>query len=130
MTFDEWKEKHSDLIENVAITFFYYGRGVDTKTCYDELEYLLKKAFNAGKPKWHNLNKNYKDLPNEGEWVEGVYQIGMASEIDKRERVIVEAKEIIRDLIFDLVAIDGEQAEGLDSVKKAKQFFREMKENV
>ena len=23
-----------------------------------------------------------------------------------------------------------EQAEGLDSVKKAKQFFREMKENV
>ena len=59
----------------------------------------------------------------------GLYQIGMASEIDKRERVIVEAKEIIRDLIFDLVAIDGEQAEGLESVKKAKQFFREMKEN-
>ena len=53
MTFEEWKEKHSDLIENVAITFFYYERGVDTKTCYDELEYLLKKAFNAGKPKWH-----------------------------------------------------------------------------
>ena len=22
---------------------------------------------------WHNLNKNYKDLPNEGEWVEGLY---------------------------------------------------------
>ena len=68
----------------------------------------------------------------------GLYQIGMASEIDKRERVIVEAKEIIveakeiiRDLIFDLVAIDGEQAEGLDSVKKAKQFFREIdKRNV
>lgn len=60
----------------------------------------------------------------------GLYQIGMASEIEKRERVIVEAKEIIRDLIFDLVAIDGEQAEELDSVKKAKQFFREMKENV
>ena len=57
----------------------------------------------------------------------GLYQIGMASEIDKRERVIVEAKEIIveakeiiRDLIFDLVAIDGEQAEGLDSVKKRR----------
>lgn len=59
----------------------------------------------------------------------GLYQIGMASEIDKRERVIVEAKEIIRDLIFDLVAIDVEQVEGLDSVKKAKQFFREIKEN-
>ena len=23
--------------------------------------------------KWHNLNENYKDLPNEGEWVEGLY---------------------------------------------------------
>lgn len=22
---------------------------------------------------WHNLNKNYKDLPYEGEWVEGLY---------------------------------------------------------
>lgn len=22
---------------------------------------------------WHNLNENYKDLPNEGEWVEGLY---------------------------------------------------------
>ena len=53
----------------------------------------------------------------------GLYQIGMASEIDKRERVIVEAKEIILDLIFDLVALDGEQTEGLDSVKKAKQFL-------
>ena len=63
MSFDEWKEKHSDLIENVAITFFNYGRGVDAKTCYDELEYLLKKAFNAGRPKWHDLRKNPNDLP-------------------------------------------------------------------
>lgn len=53
MTFEEWKEKHNDLIENVAITFFNYGKGVDTKTCYDELEYLLKRAFKAGRPKWH-----------------------------------------------------------------------------
>lgn len=22
---------------------------------------------------WHNLNANYNDLPNEGEWVEGLY---------------------------------------------------------
>ena len=22
---------------------------------------------------WHNLNENYKDLPTEGEWVEGLY---------------------------------------------------------
>ena len=68
MTFEEWKEKHSDLIENVAITFFNYGRGVDAKTCYDELEYLLKKAFNAGRPKWHKIA--HGDLPSEeGGWV-------------------------------------------------------------
>lgn len=70
MTFEEWKEKHSELIENVAITFFNYGRGVDTKTCYDELEYLLKKAFKAGKnmnvpTKWHDLRKDPTDVPNE-----------------------------------------------------------------
>lgn len=63
MTFEEWKEKHNDLIENVAITFFNYGCGVDTKTCYDELEYLLKKAFNAGKTKWHKVADG--DLPKE-----------------------------------------------------------------
>lgn len=70
MTFEEWKEKHNDLIENVAITFFNYGRGVDTKTCYDELEYILKRAFNAGKDmnvpiKWHDLRKDPTDVPNE-----------------------------------------------------------------
>ena len=68
MTFEEWKEKHSDLIENVAITFFNYERGVDTKTCYDELEYLLRRAFRASKDmnvstKWHDLRKNPDDLP-------------------------------------------------------------------
>lgn len=55
MTFEEWKEKHNYLIENVAITFFNYGKGVDTKTCYDELEYLLKREFKAGRPKWHKV---------------------------------------------------------------------------
>lgn len=63
MTFEEWKEKHSDLIENVAITFFNYERGVDTKTCYDELEYLLQRAFIAGKPKWHKVADG--DLPKD-----------------------------------------------------------------
>ncbi|MBR6081236.1 MAG: hypothetical protein IKP60_13925 [Treponema sp.] len=68
MTFEEWKEKHNDLIENVAITFFNYERGVDTKTCYDELEYILKRAFKAGRPKWHKVADG--DLPSEeGGWV-------------------------------------------------------------
>lgn len=65
MTFGEWKEKHNDLIENVAITFFDYGKGVDTKTCYDELEYLLKRAFKAGRPQWHDLRKDPTDVPKE-----------------------------------------------------------------
>ena len=37
---------------------------------------LACQGFNDGYNKaneWHNLNKNYKDLPNEGEWVEGLY---------------------------------------------------------
>ena len=67
MTFEEWKEKHSFLIENVAFTFFNYERGVDTKTCYDELEYLLKRAFNAGRPQWHDLRKDPNDLPKKDE---------------------------------------------------------------
>ncbi|MBP5751450.1 MAG: hypothetical protein J6W60_01140 [Treponema sp.] len=67
MTFEEWKEKHSDLIENVAITFFNYERGVDTKTCFDELEYLLKRTFNAGRPKWHKVADG--DLPKNEGWV-------------------------------------------------------------
>jgi hypothetical protein len=67
MTFEEWKEKHSDLIENVAITFFNYERGVDTKTCFDELEYLLKRAFNAGRPKWYKVADG--DLPKNEGWV-------------------------------------------------------------
>ena len=37
--------------------------------------YLIEGAiFGYNKAnEWHNLNENYKDLPNEGEWVEGLY---------------------------------------------------------
>lgn len=48
MTFEEWKIKHDDEIVNVATVFFNYERGVDTRTCYDELEWLLRKAFISG----------------------------------------------------------------------------------
>ena len=36
----------------------------------------FKDGYKCGYDKaneWHNLNENYKDLPNEGEWVEGLY---------------------------------------------------------
>lgn len=56
----------------------------------------------------------------------GVYQIGMASEIDKRERVILEAKEIIEKLLDNLTAIDGEQIRELKVVREAEQFLKEL----
>ena len=37
---------------------------------------LVCQGFKDGYNKsneWHNLNENCKDLPNEGEWVEGLY---------------------------------------------------------
>jgi hypothetical protein len=69
MTFEEWKEKHNYLIENVAITFFIYGKRVDTKTCYDELEYLLKRAFKAGRPKWHKVaDDDYPPCENDNHY--------------------------------------------------------------
>lgn len=58
----------------------------------------------------------------------GLYQIGMASEIDKRERVIVEAKEIIEKLLDNLTAIDGEQIRELKVVREAEQFLKEVSE--
>lgn len=42
----------------------------------EEVEQAFKDGAEFGYNKaneWHNLNENYKDLPNEGEWVEGLY---------------------------------------------------------
>ena len=66
MTFDEWKIKYDGDIVNVADVFFSYERGADSETCYDELYWILKKAFNAGKknaPKWHYPSKG--EFPEE-----------------------------------------------------------------
>ena len=45
---------------------------------YNEIKF--KQAYLAGAEfgynkanEWHSLDKNCKDLPNEGEWVEGLY---------------------------------------------------------
>lgn len=76
MTFDEWKTKYDGDIANVADVFFSYERGSDSETCYDELYWILKKAFNAGKKnalKWHDLLKNPDDLPG----LEGDYLVAL-----------------------------------------------------
>ena len=39
---------------------------------YDCAKESAEFSYNKAN-EWHNLNKNYKDLPNEGEWVEGLY---------------------------------------------------------
>lgn len=51
---------------------------------YDELDVARNRKYEEGfkdgaefgynkANEWHNLNENCKDLPNEGEWVEGLY---------------------------------------------------------
>lgn len=64
--FMDWKIKNKDNIENVVITLLNYEKGVDTKTCYDEVDFLIRKAFlaglKAGKPKWHKVADG--DLPS------------------------------------------------------------------
>lgn len=63
--FMDWKIKNKDNIENVVITLLYYEKGVDTKTCYDEVDWLIQKAFlaglKAGRPQWHFVKDG--DLP-------------------------------------------------------------------
>ena len=53
---------------------------VDLPDGYTKIDYQKKADWQKGAEfgynkanEWHNLNKNYKDLPNEGEWVEGLY---------------------------------------------------------
>lgn len=53
--FIDWKNKNKDKIESVVITLLNYEKGVDTKTCYDEIDWLIRKTFleglKAGRPK-------------------------------------------------------------------------------
>ena len=41
------------------------------------------------------------------------------------KKQLTKAKEIIKNLIDDLIAIDGEQTRELDAIKKAEQFLKE-----
>jgi len=72
--FDDWKNRNKDKIEDVVITLLNYENGVDTKTCYDEIDWLIQKAYlaglNANRPKWHDLRENPNDLPKESETVQ------------------------------------------------------------
>lgn len=47
------------------------------------------------------------------------------NKIDKEHYQLTKAKEIIKNLIDDLVAIDGEEIKELKTVKEAEQFIKE-----
>ena len=59
--FEDWKNKNKYKIEGVVITLLSYEKGVDTKTCYDEVDWLIQKAYfdglKAGSPKWHKVSE-------------------------------------------------------------------------
>lgn len=64
-------EKEAEEFVDSKKSFWRQGR-----TCIDSVRQAYQKGAEFGYNKaneWHNLNKNYKDLPNEGEWVEGLY---------------------------------------------------------
>lgn len=46
--YTEWKNANRQTIQNVMIDIMNYERGVDTTTIYNDLEYLLRKAFLSG----------------------------------------------------------------------------------
>lgn len=65
--FDEVKHKQEWYIKHPE-------RSIDED--YEDIKKHWGKGAERGYNKaneWHNLNENYKDLPNEGEWVEGLY---------------------------------------------------------
>ena len=47
------------------------------------------------------------------------------NKIDKEHYQLTKAKEIIKNLIDDLVTIDGEEIKELKTVKEAEQFIKE-----
>ena len=69
------------MFEKIAQEWVKAHTKIENKENYVELKGPSAiESFEAGAEfgynkanEWHNLNKNYKDLPNEGEWVEGLY---------------------------------------------------------
>lgn len=49
-----------------------YNYASDYITCQEAYKDGAEFGYNKAN-EWHNLNENYEDLPNEGEWVEGLY---------------------------------------------------------
>ena len=71
---EEWAKENMDCVKtenclNQDCNYFSDEERIIAKSAFEEgAEFGYNKAN-----EWHNLNKNYKDLPNEGEWVEGLY---------------------------------------------------------
>ena len=49
-----------------------YNYASDYITCQEAYKDGAEFGYNKAN-EWHNLNEDYEDLPNEGEWVEGLY---------------------------------------------------------
>ena len=64
--------------------------------------------------------KNIEDLATVA------YMQGAESQKKKADKQLAKAKEIIKNLIDDLTAIDGEQIRELEAVKEAEQFLKEI----
>lgn len=105
MTFEEWKAKHDDEIVNVATVFFNYERGVDTRTCYDELEWLLRKAFISGQnhcncPHNEELEKENAELKETIKKIEKIFYSGenAIKRLSKISDILAEAEQFLSEV--------------------------------
>lgn len=50
----------------------------------------------------------------------------MITVVEKRKEQLTKAKEIIENLLDDLIAIDGEETGELEAVKEAREFLKKI----
>ena len=67
-----------------------------------------------------------EEVKNNEDLATVAYMQGAESQKKKSEKKLTKAKEIIKNLIDDLTAIDGEQIRELEAVKEAEQFLKEI----
>lgn len=67
-----------------------------------------------------------EEVKNNEDLATVAYMQGAESQKKKADKQLAKAKEIIKNLIDDLTAIDGEQIRELEAVKEAEQFLKEI----
>jgi len=139
-TFEEWKAKYDDEIVNVATVFFNYERGVDTRTCYDELEWLLRKAFISGQNHCNcshtdnskvieRLEKENKRLLHELELIRG--QKGICLEIDGKNMTdVYNLQQMLNEKDIIINFLKKELAHKMSYRQTMKKQYRELKQSM